>query len=168
VAAFDLQDLQDRGFSGFVPVRDLDPDPRTVPSATGVYVVVRQSPSPPRFLDQSPGSWFKHKDPTVPVSELEKNWIPGAETLYIGSGTDLRDRIGLLVEFSRAGRNKSVFHWGGRLLWQLADGQDLLVAWRIGPDGIGSTERDLVDEFKDAHGGYPFANLRRPPVRDRA
>lgn len=162
---FDVADLQMRGFFGFVPVRDLDSKPRAVPVTRGVYVVIRPTVDLPSFLDLNPGSWFKGTDPTVAASDLEKEWVPGAETLYVGSGSNLQDRIGLLVEFSRAGRSRSVFHYGGRLLWQLADGQDLLVAWRTAPAGIGSTEQDLVIEFKDIYGRYPFANLRMPPVR---
>jgi len=147
-------------------VRDLDSEPRLVPSTPGVYVVVRPNADPPAFLDRNPGSWFKGKDPTVVVGTLEREWVPEAETLYIGSGANLRDRIGLLVEFSRAGRSRSVFHRGGRLLWQLRDGQELLVAWREEPAGIGSKERDLVIEFTEVYGRYPFANLRLPPIRD--
>ena len=97
---------------------------------------------------------------------MTDEWVPGAEVLYIGSGDSLRDRVGLLIEFSDAGRSKSVFHWGGRLLWQLRDGQELLVAWRAEPAGIASRERDMVIEFTEVYGRYPFANLRLPPVRD--
>ena len=168
MAAFDAQKLRDRGFEGFIRVADLGPEPQAVPTAPGVYVVARVSDEPPRFLDSSPGSWFKGKDPTVPVGRLEEEWVDGPQTLYVGSGVNLQDRIGLLVEFSRAGPTRSVFHWGGRLLWQLVDGQDLQVAWREEPEGIGSIERDLVDEFKDTYGRFPFANLKRPPVRDDA
>ena len=58
-----------------------------------------------------------------------------------------------------------MFHRGGRLLWQLTDAQDLLVAWRVEPDSIGMIERDLVDEFEKTYCRYPFANLRRPAIR---
>ena len=146
-------------------VRDLDAESREVPSTPGLYVVGRESMSLPTFVAVSPASWFKREDPTVPLARLEQEWVSGAQTLYIGSGLDLRSRVGLLVEFSRAGRARSVFHRGGRLLWQLADAQELLIGWRMEPDGIGTTERDLVDEFKEVYGQFPFANLRRPPVR---
>jgi hypothetical protein len=163
--AYDVLELRDRGFEGFVRVADLGPEPEAVPTSPGVYVVARVTDKQPTFVDRSPGSWFKGKDPTVPVSRLREEWVDGAQTLYIGSGVHLRDRIGLLVEFSNAGPTRSVFHWGGRLLWQLIDSQDLQVAWREEPEGIGSVERDLVHEFKRAFGRLPFANLRRPPIR---
>lgn len=130
MAGFRITDLRARGFEGFHTVRSLGRSAAVVPAKPGVYVVVRPATSEPEFLARSPGSWFKGKDPTVLGSRLETEWVPGAETLYIGSGGDLHGRVGLLVKFSNAGPSVSVFHWGGRLLWQLADGQDLLVAWK--------------------------------------
>lgn len=164
MAAFDIPDLKDRGFVGFLPVHGIRVNHRRVPSRPGVYVVARENQFAPLFLDRSPASWFK-ADPTVPESVLRAEWVEGAQTLYIGSGIDLQDRVGLLVEFSLAGEARSVFHRGGRLLWQLADSQDLLVAWRVEPDGLGTVERDLVVEFKAVYGRFPFANLKLPPVR---
>lgn len=105
-AAFDIADLRSRGFDGFISVRDLGLDPHQLSSSPGVYAVVRVSPDVPTFLDVSPASWFKREDPTVPLGRLQAEWVPGAQTLYIGSATDLRERIGLLVEFSRAGPGK--------------------------------------------------------------
>ncbi len=92
-------------------------------------------------------------------------WVHGAQTLYFGSSDSLRDRIGLLIEFSDAGPDKSVLHWGGRFLWQVADSDDFLIAWRTTPPVcFRTTERELVDEFRDVYGRMPFANLRRPPA----
>lgn len=165
IGRFDITDLRSRGFEGFIRVRDLMPYLHQVSASLGVYVVVRPLAGLPKFLDASPASWFKREDPTVPVGRLQAEWVPDAQTLYIGSAANLRERIGLLVEFSRAGPERSVFHRGGRLLWQLADAQDLLVAWRVEPKGIGTVERDLVDEFAGIYGRYPFGNLKRPPIR---
>ena len=161
---FTVQDLGTRGFSGFVPVHRLGPDPGEVPSLSGVYVVIRTTDAPPEYRETSPGSWFKGKNPTVSISELAKQWVLGATTLYFGSGVDLRARVGLLADFSRGGRSSSVFHWGGRLLWQLKDAQDLQVAWKeVPPDHHKTEQRDLVDEFEAAFDSMPFANLRKPP-----
>lgn len=166
ISSFDIADLRSRGFEGFIRVHDFTPDPQQVPTSPGVYAVVRPSADPPKFLDASPASWFKREDPTVALERLQAEFVPGVQTLYIGSAANLRERIGLLVEFSRAGPEKSVFHRGGRLLWQIEDAQDLLVAWRVEPEGIGTVERDLVDEFEDIYGRYPFGNLKRPPIRE--
>jgi hypothetical protein len=165
VTSFDASDLRQRGFDGFVTVADLREEITQVPSLQGVYAALRNADASPTFLERSPASWFKGKDPTVSQVELTRQWVPGAQTLYIGSADNLRGRLGLLIEFSDAGRTRSVFHWGGRLLWQLADSDGLVVAWRVESKGIGSIERDLVTEFKDTFDRLPFANLRLPPVR---
>ncbi|OFW64814.1 MAG: hypothetical protein A2135_07035 [Actinobacteria bacterium RBG_16_67_15] len=101
---------------------------------------------------------------SVAIDVLQANWVPGAPTLYIGSGDDLRARVGLLLEFSHAGRDKSVFHWGGRLLWQLRDSGDLRISWRVEAKHR-ALEKALVEDFKSMYGVLPFANLRMPSGR---
>jgi hypothetical protein len=165
VTSFDEQDLRARGFEGLAAVKELRQGLQHVPSEKGVYAVLRLSDSEPAFLPHSPASWFKRKDPTVSSAVLAENWVAGAHTLYIGSADDLRARIDLLVRFSDAGQAQSVFHWGGRLWWQLADSDELVVAWKPEPKGIGSAQRDLVIEFKEEFGQLPYANLRLPPAR---
>ena len=101
---------------------------------------------------------------SVAIDVLQANWVPGAPTQYIGSGDDLRARVGLLLEFSHAGRDKSVFHWGGRLLWQLRDSGDLRISWRVEAKHR-ALEKALVEDFKSMYGVLPFANLRMPSGR---
>jgi hypothetical protein len=161
VSDFDIADLRRRGFVGFVPVAALTRESLQVPVEPGVYVVVRPTTDPPLFLASSGASWFKGKDPNVSIGQLASEWVDGAQTLYIGrTAAQLRVRVGLLTEFSRAGRFRSVFHFGGRLLWQLDGSQELLVAWKVEPD-CEDLEADLIDEFVDAYGRLPFANLKR-------
>lgn len=99
----ELADLQD--FSGWVRFADR-PD-SDVPREPGVYVVVRKTDDPPRFLNDSPAGHFKGRNPTVPVSELDSLWIPGAQIVYIGKANAGSDgRRGLrkrLDEFRRFG-----------------------------------------------------------------
>jgi hypothetical protein len=166
VGAFTLDDLRRRGFVGFDSVRELTEGVGDLPATPGVYAVVRVTATGPRFLADSPASWFKGKDPTVTVERLNDEWVAGAQTVYIGSGCNLAQRVGLLIAFSNAGATTSIFHWGGRLLWQLEDSQDLLVGWMSEPTGLSSTERDLVDEFVTRFGRMPYANLKRPPIRE--
>jgi hypothetical protein len=165
MTGFDEQDLERRGFEGFVKISELRQGIQRVPSQKGLYAVLRLSESEPSFLPRSPASWFKGKDPTVSQADLSENWVHGAQTLYVGSADDLRARIDLLIEFSDAGQARSIFHWGGRLLWQLADSDDLVVAWKAAQAGIGSAQRDLVIEFREEFGQLPYANLRLPSSR---
>ncbi|CAM4501086.1 hypothetical protein NONI108955_36800 [Nocardia ninae] len=69
-------------FGGFVAFSAL---PVTeVPSVPGVYVVIRLAVADPVFLPTSPAGWFKGKDPSLPVAELQAAWVPGEPVLYIG------------------------------------------------------------------------------------
>jgi hypothetical protein len=108
-------------------------------------------------LERSGGGWWKKRDPTVPLSRLDAEWVHGVPTLYIGKAASLRSRIDLLVRFSRG---EPVMHWGGRLLWQLEQCEELLVAWEE-EASVADHETDLIDEFVDAYGRLPFANLKR-------
>jgi hypothetical protein len=157
--AFSIADLRRRGFVGFLPVAELDDDPEQVPGASGVYAVAREATDAPKFLVQGEAGWWKGQDPNVTADKLAANWVNDMQTLYLGDAASLRERIGLLVEFSRAGR-RSVMHYGGRLLWQLEGCQALLVAWKVEPYST-ALEYDLLEEFIDAHGRLPFANLQR-------
>ncbi|GAA1945203.1 GIY-YIG nuclease family protein [Agromyces allii] len=144
------------GFSGSVRF-DLLPSVR-VPTGPGVYVVVRESDAPPAFLETNPAGWFKGKNPTLPVGELERAWVPAASVIYIGKATNLRRR---LSEYRRHGAGQLVGHWGGRMIWQLADSADLRVSWRETPDvDPESVESGLLADFAAEHGTLPFANRK--------
>lgn len=167
IAAFDADDLRRHGFVGFIPASTVDLGQANIPAGSGVYVVVRGSAEPPKFLDRGGGGWWKGRDPTVTHQRLRAEWVDGAETLYIGKADALCSRIGLLIGFSRG---KPIMHWGGRLLWQLEKCEGLLVAWKSEPY-FAALESDLIDEFVDEFGRLPFANLKRgdrnvprPPV----
>jgi len=123
----------------------------------GVYAVVRESREAPVFLDVNPGGHFKGQDPTVPRETLLANWVEGAEVVYFGKANELRRR---LREFADFGAGRPISHWGGRLIWQLADSDALLVAWKPTPSGISplAFEGDLIRRFRTAYGKPPFAN----------
>lgn len=155
---FDLSDLKRRGFEGFLRIADLTrPEPPELPTTSGVYIVVRTDPGPPAFLDRSGGGWWKNKNPTVALERLEREWVEGARTVYIGKAKCLRERVRELLEFADG---LPVRHWGGRLLWQLERCEDLLLCWRETDDYAG-TETDLIADFVAHFGRFPFANLRR-------
>ncbi|MGW7285587.1 hypothetical protein ACWGH4_08835 [Streptomyces sp. NPDC054847] len=157
------RDLETRGFRGFVPFERLPG--ADVPKDGGVYVVLRPSLGPPRFLTTSPAGRRRQRDPSVPPEQLALEWVTGAHLLYIGkAGAGAKREHGLrgrLRQYARSGTGSSG-HWGGRYIWQLEDSSSLLVAWRPTPGlNPAHVEAELIDEFILLHGKPPFANLRR-------
>ena len=152
------------GFAGWVPPGQLTP--RGVSREHGVYVIYRESTAPPEFLERSPAGIVKGGEPTVPVERLTANWVPGASVLYIGKASPrasgrpaLAHRLG---QYRRFGAGLPVDHWGGRMVWQLADHAELLVAWRpTAPEDPEEVETAMIAAFEAHHGRLPFANLRR-------
>lgn len=159
------QGLEQAGFVGFVRFGEL-PD-ADVPQVEGVYVVLRGGEGDdPKFRDESPAGWFKGRNPTVSRSQLEAEWVGGAEVLYIGKASVRSSKRGLrrrLDEYRRHGAGNPIGHWGGRLLWQLDHSEELLIAWRPSPADVSAVaeERMLLEQFWTTYGQLPFANLRR-------
>lgn len=158
--------LEKNRFDGFLKIRELRTSSlNEVPDSPGVYVILRETGQPPRFLERSTGGHFKEKDPTVPLGELDAAWVPGSKIVYIGKAghasepPTLRTRLRQYLEF---GRGKPVGHWGGRFIWQLADADDLTVCWRpTGGEEPRDVEQRMLAEFEREHGRLPFANLAR-------
>lgn len=155
--------LADAGFAGFVPFAELRVD--AIPEGPGVYVVMRPSYSPPRYLRSSTAGWFKGKDPSVDAPQLQRAWLPDSLVLYIGKASagkagkrGLRTRLREYLEF---GSGQPVAHWGGRYIWQLADSGHLLVAWqKILDEDPEAVESRLLAEFVGRYGARPFANRK--------
>jgi hypothetical protein len=162
----DLEAIKNEGFEGFLSIRRLRMTGlREVPDQMGVYLVLRVAPEAHEFLERSPAGHFKGQDPTVAIEKLHAHWIDGAIVLNIGKAgapggsATLYSRLKQYLEF---GAGKPVGHRGGRLIWQLKDAQDLLVAWKVIESGIPrEVEREYIRLFKDANEGRrPFANLQ--------
>jgi hypothetical protein len=148
------------GFQGFVTFAALRVERFAgVPAAGGAYVVLREADSVPAFLPANPGGRFKGKDPTLPPTKLQERWVPGAHVIYIGKANDLRRR---LWQYGAFGAGRAVGHWGGRMVWQIADADQLVVAWRHVDAGQlpAQLESSLLDAFCMQYGSLPFANRR--------
>lgn len=168
-ASFNRADLTRAGFDGFVTWSELREGAYAlIPSLPGVYVVLREVDGPPRWQFPGTGGKFKGRSPAVTAERLAAEWVPDANTLYIGKAAarksggrsdGLRKR---LSEYARFGAGQPIGHWGGRLIWQLADVDDLLVGWHpiTWDETARDYERRLLEHFAAMHQGRrPFANL---------
>lgn len=159
-AAFTRAELETSGYVGWSTWEELRMSELAhVPPTAGCYIVYRSSQDEPSFLNANSAGRFKGKNPTVPLDRMAAEWVPGAQVVYIGKADDLRTR---LKAYARFGAGEPVAHWGGRLIWQLADASELLVAWRpLSTDGTArELERRLLAHFiRLHHGRRPLANL---------
>jgi hypothetical protein len=139
----------------------------TVPCQPGAYVVLRQSTTSvdranePGRLVQRPGPVGACGAPAVGVGARRsrrlhrKGGLP--EAAPGGGGATRAAR-----EFGRFGAGEPVSHLGGRLIWQLADSDVLLVAWHAitWAEAVRDYEKRLLAHFAELHNGRrPFANL---------
>ena len=153
----EIENYRKDGFTGFVPVSKLRSTASLLPDSGGVYIVVRESDNSPEFLANGTGGFFKGKNPNVGLEELESNYVAGSKVVYIGKATSLKKRVGQLLRF---GAGSAVGHWGGRYLWQLADSDNLLIAWKTtSTTDPRAVEIKMLEEFVSRHGKLPFANL---------
>lgn len=147
------------GFVGWVPWSACPAALDTIDrEAGGVYVVYRTGNDAPVFRSRSPaGTW--RGDPTVSPEQIEANWVPGAKVLNIGKADHgrLRTRLREYIDFGRGGKSR---HSGGRLVWQLADSEAQLIAWRIVPLPAAAVdvEKAMIARFRVDYGVRPFAN----------
>ncbi|MCY4086133.1 MAG: hypothetical protein OXG37_04410 [Actinomycetia bacterium] len=82
------------GFRGFLALAVLRKGGLDlVPQKPGIYVILRHSQADPAFHARNRGGRFKGRDPTVPVPELRRKWVAGANLVYVGKGSNLRRRL---------------------------------------------------------------------------
>ncbi|WP_329345002.1 hypothetical protein OG252_51535 [Streptomyces sp. NBC_01352] len=158
--------LTERGFVGFVPFADLPHS--NVPAGEGIYVVLRPAASPPVFLARSPAGHRKGHDPSTTTATLNSAWVPGATVVYVGKAAGRKGLSERLNAYRRQGQGRNAGHSGGEYIWQLADSDTLMVAWRtVAEPPAGQAEAELIAEFTALHGALPFANRNRGQVPPR-
>jgi hypothetical protein len=162
LSSFARESLEREGFTGFLTFDDLRARLSVIPPRGGVYIVLRQGGVPVEFRDSNPGGRFKGRDPTVESNVLHRKWIDDCAVVYIGKGDNIQRRLKQYADF---GTGKPIGHWGGRYIWQLADSENLLVAWMPceSDETAAMMEARLLRRFKEEHDGrLPFANLADP------
>lgn len=159
----DLNEIKKAGFSGFMKMNELFTDSSSIPAIKGVYLILKTDGKKPGFLDIGTGGHFKGKNPNVTTTELEANWVDNTIVMYIGkagkegSNATLKSRLRQYFGFGQGG---NVGHWGGRLIWQLKDSNNLVVCWRSLPsDDPRTFESNLIKLFVTQYLKRPFANL---------
>ena len=158
-----IDDINKAGFVGFKTMQELFADSSQLPSIKGVYLVLNLDTKTPSYLQVGTGGHFKGKNPNVTIQELKNNWVDKTIVVYIGkAGSDtssatLKSR---LKQYFGFGQGKNIGHWGGRLIWQLATSNNLVVCWKILPNQDPRIfEGKLIKDFVTQYGNRPFANL---------
>lgn len=158
---FKRKALLARGFRGFVRFKGVDL--QAIPTGEGVYAVLRETDTQPRFLERNPAGRYKGRDPTAPVDELTHDWPTGSHCVYIGKAsfgsTGKRGLQKRVDEFRKYGDGQPVAHQGGRRIWQLSDADEYIIAWLPTPtDECKDIEARLLREFVRCHGRLPIGN----------
>ncbi|WP_284986641.1 hypothetical protein [Arthrobacter sp. fls2-241-R2A-172] len=159
---FTKKSLTADGFTGFRPLDELDP--MRIPQGPGIFVVLRPADFEPAFLSKSTAGTFKKKDPSLKREALETEWLPEASVLYVGkAGAGSQGNRGLrkqIQEFMDYGRGRPTVVWDARLIWQLRDALDLVIAWKELPASeVNAAEAAYHADFVATFGRLPFANL---------
>jgi hypothetical protein len=159
---FNRQTLKADGFTGFRTLGTLEFN--RIPQRPGIFAVLRPEGFEPQFLAKSTAGVFKKKDPSLRAEALHGEWVDDADVIYIGkAGPGSKGNRGLrrqIQEFVDFGKGKPPGHWDGRLTWQLADPQTLIIAWKELPAAeVNLAEAKYHAEFREHFGRLPFANL---------
>ena len=67
--------LKTCGFRGFIPVSHLRTTLASVPNAPGIYAVLYELKTRPRFRPTNNAGRIKGRDPTIEVTRLRSKWV---------------------------------------------------------------------------------------------
>lgn len=158
-----IEEIKKAGFTGFKKMRELFVDSSSIPRTKGVYLILNLDNKPPEFLPVGTGGYFKGKNPNLSIGELKSNWVDKTIVVYIGkagkdsSSATLNSRLRQYFGFGQGG---NIGHYGGRLIWQLRNSNDLVVCWKALPsEDPRNFEATLIKEFNAKYSNRPFANL---------
>ncbi|MGL3804985.1 hypothetical protein ACSYDW_02710 [Paeniglutamicibacter sp. R2-26] len=154
--------LKADGFAGFRPISSLEIN--RIPQHQGIFAILRPAGFEPHYIPKSTAGVFKKKNPSLAQAELSAEWVADAVVLYIGkAGPGSKGNRGLrrqIQEFVDFGQGKPPGHWDGRLIWQLADAGNLVVAWKELPaEELNAALANYHERFLGDYGRLPFANL---------
>jgi hypothetical protein len=158
-----IEEIREAGFTGFKKMSELFRGISVLPAVKGVYLVLYLENKFPEFLSVGTGGFFKGKDPNVSLTFLENNWVKDTIVLYIGkagkdgSSATIKSRLKQYLGFGKGG---NIGHYGGRLIWQFKNSNDLIVCWKALPkEDPRIVESNLIREFYSIYSQRPFANL---------
>jgi hypothetical protein len=156
------QGIAEAGFEGFVAIKDLKTalQRRVIPKERGVYLILRDTNTPPTFHEDDIFEKRLNKAPYT-ITALQEKWnaIQQSIVIYIGKAGTSDQGIATLHSRLRTYLRLSPKHSGGRAIWQLKDAQELLVCWKAtGVNSPKAYETELLAQFKARYGSYPLAN----------
>lgn len=134
-------------------------DLRHIPAAPGIYLVgVPFDGFEPNISDATTGPRFvKGRSMLYPASKLKEKFnLSDKRCLYIGESDNLQHRITLFLQY---GRGEDVPHRGGRAIWQIANSDELILAWCPCPNHE-NVKSALLASYRQSFGVLPMANQK--------
>lgn len=144
---------------------------KQIPNTSGVYFVIIPVNYEIRIKEKTDGFELtsKGKSSSYPIEKLQKKaehygekYPYTSNILYIGKARDLQRRIEQYVGYRYNGPNLFP-HDGGRAIWQLENNEKLLLRYMEckEDEDCEVIEKQLICTYKERHGAYPFANMRK-------
>lgn len=158
-----IEELKEAGFLGFKKMIELFSDSSLIPKSKGIYLILNPNFKNSDYLQIGTGGHFKEKNPNVSLDELNINWVENSLVVYIGKAGGESSKSTLnsrLKQYFAFGQGRKIGHWGGRLIWQLKQSNDLIVCWKpLTNEDPRALESSLIKKFMEQYSQRPFANL---------